>query len=245
LADAEALYPYVEQSAQWLGKREMTLGLMNGVTLRYRLYRRRLAQTMSTALHLSDLVEPLLVGQAIRLPGARLTSAGGAAVRGEYRLLTFGSANVPQEHVVLREGAHVAGYRVPVGHGTSTVLGTLPGGAYATSVYYRLTSEERVGLRRFAVELMKAAGIQRQMVSDLEIETVRRRLPDGSWLLFLLNRLGEQRGEMKLALDGLPGALRVETLYAFKHSSVEPGGPGTLHLTLATDDVLALHVMPA
>ncbi len=244
LADAEALYPYAEQSAQWLGSQQMRLGLLNGLTLRYRLYRRRLAQTMPTALHLSDLVEPLLVGQAIKLPGARLTSAGGAAVRGDYRLLLFSSANVPSEQVVLRDGSQVAGYRVPVGQGTSTVLGALPGGAYATSVYYRLEPEERAGLRRFAGELMEAAGVQRQVVSDLEVETVRRRLPDGSWLLFLLNRLGEQRGEMKLVLEDLP-TLRVETLYSFKHSSAEPDGAGKLTLTLAADDVLAVHVLPA
>ncbi|HLV98128.1 MAG TPA: beta-galactosidase [Ktedonobacterales bacterium] len=245
LADAEALYPYAEQSAQWLGKREMTLGLLNGVTLRYRLHRRRLAQTMPTALHLGDLVEPLLVGQAIKLPGAQLTSAGGTAVRGEYRLLLFGpESRVTQEQMVLRAGAQVAGYRVPVGQGASTVLGTLPGGAYATSVYYRLAPEERVGLRRFAVGLMGAAGVQRQVVSDLEVETVRRRLPDGSWLLFLLNRLGEQRGEMKLTLEGLP-SMQVETLYRFKHSNAEVSGAGALNLTLAADDVLALHVTPA
>jgi len=123
-------------------------------------------------------------------------------------------------------------------------LGTLPGGAYATSVYYWLAPEERAGLRRFAVELMDAAGIQQQVVSDLEVETVRRRLPDGSWLLFLLNRLGEQRGEMKLTLAGLP-TMKIETLYHFKHSSAEMNDAGKLHLTLAADDVLALHVRPA
>jgi hypothetical protein len=246
LAGAEALYPYAEQSAQWLGSWQMMLGLLSGWTLRYRLlYRRRLARTIPTALHLSDLVEPLLVGQAVKLPGARLASAGGAAVRGDYRLLGFGpTGSIPAEQVILGGREMVAGYRVSLGRGTSTVLGTLPGGAYATSVYYRLAPEERAGLRRFAVELMDAAGVQRQVVSDLEVEIVRRRLPDGSWLLFLLNRLGEQRGEMKLALEGL-SALRVETLYRYKRSSAEPNGSASLKLLLAADDVLVLHVMPA
>ncbi|HEU5367922.1 MAG TPA: alpha-amylase family protein [Ktedonobacterales bacterium] len=246
LPDAEVLYPYIEQRMQWLGRRQMMLGLLRGWALRYRLlHRRRLARALPTAMHLSDLIEPVLVGQAIKLPGARLTSAGGAAVRGDYRLISFGSeSSVPPEQIILRAGAQVAGYRVKVGQGISTVLGTLPGGAYATSVYYRLAPEERAGLRRFAVELMDAAGIQRQVVSDLELETVRRRLPDGSWLLFLLNRLGEQRGELKLALGGL-SALRVETLYRSKDSSAEVGGPASLKLLLAADDVLALHVLPA
>ncbi len=246
LPDAEALYPYMEQSAQWLGSRQMMLGLLRGWALRYRLlHRRRLARALPTAMHLSDLIEPVLVGQAIKLPGARLTSAGGAAVRGDYRLISFGpESSVPQDQIVLRAGAQVAGYRVKVGQGTSTVLGTLPGGAYATSVYYRLAPEERAGLRRFAVELMNAAGVQRQVVSDLELETVRRCLPDGSWLLFLLNRLGEQRGELKLALEGL-NALSVEALFRSKDSSAGVSGPASLSLRLAADDVLALHVMPA
>ncbi|HEY7347110.1 MAG TPA: alpha-amylase family protein [Ktedonobacterales bacterium] len=266
LADAGVLYPYTVQSAQWLGAGKMLLGLLNGWGIRYRLLnRRRLARVMPTAMHLSDLAEPLLVGQAIKLPGARLTSAGGAAVRGDYRLIRFfglaqqggmyliDSANgilegrvigVPPDQVVLRSGSRVAGYRVEVGRGTSTVLGTIPGGAYATSVYYRLTPEERAGLRRFVVELMDAAGVQRQAGSDLEIETVRRRLPDGSWLLFLLNRLGEQRGELKLTLEGLTD-VRVETLYSYKHSRAECSGAGKLNLLLAADDVLALHMMPA
>lgn len=246
LADAGALYPYAEQRVQWLGSRQMLLGLLGGWALRYRLLdRRRLARAMPTAMHLSDLIEPLLVGQAIKLPSARLTSAGGAAVRGDYRLILFGPTSAFRpEQVALYAGSQAAGYRVPVGQGTSTVLGTLPGGAYATSVYYRLAPEERAGLRRFAVELMDAAGIQRSVVSDLEIELVRRRLPDGSWLLFVLNRLGEQRGEVKLALEGLTN-LRVEPLYCYKHSSAGRSGSSSLALTLAADDVLALRVLPA
>ncbi len=246
LADAQALYPYAEQRAQWLGTGKMLLGLLGGWAIRYRLLnRRRLARAMPTAMHLSDLAEPVMVGQAIKLPAVRLTSAGGAEVRGDYRLVHFGPAsNFPAEQVVLRAGDQVAGYRVPVGRGTSTVLGTLPGGVYATSVYYRLAAGERAGLRRFAVELMDAAGIQCQVASDLDMETVRRRLPDGSWLLFLFNRLGEQCGEIKLALDGLSN-VRVEPLYRYKHSSAECAGPDRLNVLLAADDVLALRVLPA
>ncbi len=246
LADAEALYPYAEQSAQWLGSQQMRLGLLNGWTLRYRMmHRRRLAETMPTAMHLSDWVEPFLVGQAIKLPGARLTSAGGATVRGDYRLALFGLASgFPSDQIVLRAGTQAVGYRVPVGQGNSTVLGSLPGGTYDTSVYYRLAPEERAGLRRFAVELMEAAGVQRQVVSDLEVETVRRRLPDGSWLLFLLNRLGEQRGEVKLALDGVNTG-HLELLYRYKHSSAEWRDSELLTVMMAADDVLALHMMPA
>jgi Glycosyl hydrolases family 35 len=223
LPGAEALYPYAEQSMRWLGNWRMMLGVLSRWMIRS---------------------EPALVGQAIELPGVRLTSASGAAVRGDYQLICFGpETQMPAEQIVLRAGSQVAGYRVSVGQGTSTVLGTIPGGAHATSVYYKLASEERAGLRRFAVELMDAAGVQRQVMSDLELETVRRCLPDGSWLLFLLNRLSEQHGELKLALEGLH-ALRVETLYHFKHSNVEVSGPASLKLLLAADDVLALRVLP-
>jgi hypothetical protein len=246
LADAKALYPYAEQGLRWLGASHMLAGLVSDWLIRYRLLeRRRLARSMPTALHLSDLIEPLLVGQAIKLPAARLTSAGGVGVRGDYQLARFGSlSNLPAEQLVLRSGSKVAGYRVPVGQGTSTVLGTLPGGSYATSVYYRLDPAERAGLRRFAVELLDMAGIQRQAMSDLEIEVVRRRLPDGSWLLFLLNRLGEQHGELRLALEGLVD-FEVEVLYRSKHSSAARRSSGSLSLMLAPDDVLVLHLLPA
>ncbi len=246
LADAEMLYPYAGQGRRWLGASQMIAGLVDGWLIRYRLLnRRRLARWMPTAMHLSDLIEPLLVGQAIKLPGMRLTSAGGASVRGDYQLSRFGSLrDLPPEQIVLRRGSEVAGYRFPFGQGTSTVLGTFPGGAYATSIYYRLDPAERAGLRRFAVELLDAAGIQRQVVSDLEVETVRRRLPDGSWLLFLINRLGEQCGELKLALEGLVD-FGIEVLYRSKYSSAARSGPGSLSLTLAPDDVLVLHLLPA
>ncbi|HEY7356109.1 MAG TPA: hypothetical protein VH590_06565, partial [Ktedonobacterales bacterium] len=245
LPDAEMLYPYAEQSAQWLRGRQKTPGLLSGLVLRRLLRRGRQEQALPEPMRVSDLVEWLAVGQVVNPPAARLISAGGAAVRGDYRLICFGAeGQMPADQIILRAGAEVAGYCVPVGQGTSTVLGTLPGGAYATSLYARLAPEERGGLRRFAVELLDAAGVQRQVVSDLELETARRSLPDGSWLLFLLNRLGEQRGEVKLALEGLT-ALRVETLYRSKDSSAEVSGPASLSLRLAADAVLALHVLPA
>jgi hypothetical protein len=144
-----------------------------------------------------------------------------------------------------------------VGQGSSTVLGTLPGGCYATSVYYRLNAAERAWLRRFAVELLDAAGVPRTVSSDLEVECVRRRLPDGSWLLFLINRLSEQRGT--LTLSGLAeqagrADYTVEALYADNHSSAEvvqhhsedhqDGSALRLALTLAKDAVLVLRLSP-
>ncbi len=223
LEGVRALYPYAEQRVRRLRGWPTMLRVLGARLLRS---------------------EPLLGWRSLKWLNARLTSAGGAAVRGEDQMMLFGPVErFPAEQVVLCSGSQVVGYRVPVGRGTSTLLGTFPGGAYATSRYYRLSPDERAGLRRFAVELMDAAGIDRQVVSDLEVEVVRRRLPDGGWLLFLLNRLGEQRGEMRLALEGLTN-LRVEHLYRYKHSRAECSGPGSLTIVLAADDVLALRVMP-
>ncbi len=246
LPGAEMLYPYPEQGTRWPGKIRLSLGTAYGWLVRYRLFHRpRLAKLLPTALHLSDLYEPLLVGQGIQLPAAKLISAGGANVRGDYRLTTFapGPDLVPKQ-VILRAGVQIAGYRVPVGQGASIVLGTLPGGCYVTSVYYRLSATERAGLRRFAVELMEAAGVSRAVAGDLEVECVRRRLPDGSWLLFFLNRLGEQRGEVALSLDGL-ASYTVEHLYSYKYSTAQRNGSNRLVLHLAPDDVLVLHLKPA
>ena len=243
LEGAESLYPYPEQQVRWLGQARLLAGLATGWLVRYHLLERsRLAKELPTAMHLSDLFEPLLVGQAIKLPAARLTSPGGAKVRGDYRLTTFAApANLASEQVILRSGAQMAGYRAPVGHGTSVMLGTLPGGCYSTSVYYQLADAERAELRRFAVELLDSLGVRRVAASDLDVECVRRRLPDGSWLLFVLNRVGAQQGELTLTLDGLADA-QVETLYSFKQSSATSLGAGKLTLNLASDDVLALHL---
>jgi hypothetical protein len=151
---------------------------------------------------------------------------------------------MPDEHILLKGRGHMAGYSAQVGQGKSLVLGTLPGGCYATSVYYQLASTERAELRRFAVELMESAGVPRLATSDLEVECVRRRLPDGSWLLFVLNRLGEQRGTLTLSLEG--GAdYAIETLYAYKDSSAEKHAFAlALSLRLAADDVLVLRLVP-
>ncbi|HEY7125535.1 MAG TPA: alpha-amylase family protein [Ktedonobacterales bacterium] len=272
LPDAQALYPHPEQQARWLGMSRVLAGLLNGWVIRYRLLnRRRLAKRLPTAMHLSDLYEPVLVGQAVKLPAARLRSARGMSVRGDYRLATFGplaggglaagaggvgtAAGIPSEQVVLRQGGQVAGYRARVGSGSSIVLGTLPGGCYATSVYYRLAPNERAELRHFARELMDQIGVRRVSESELEVECVRRRLPDGSWLLFVLNRLEEQRGTLTLALEG-HADYSVEALYSYKQSRAEKQAspdaqkrddnkhPLQLALTLAADDVLVLRLAP-
>ncbi len=243
LEGAEALYPYPEQQVRWLGQARLMVGLASGWLIRYRLLERsRLAKELPTAMHLSDLFEPLLVGQAIKLPAAHLTSSGGAQVRGDYRLTTFAApANLSVEQVILRSDTQIAGYRAPVGRGTSVMLGTLPGGCYSTSVYYQLAGAERADLRLFAVELLDSLGVSRVAASDLDVECVRRRLPDGSWLLFLLNRAGAQSGELALTLDGLADA-NVETLYSYKQSSATALGAGRLALRLASDDVLVLRL---
>jgi hypothetical protein len=84
---------------------------------------------------------------------------------------------------------------------------------------------------------------------------VRRRLPDGSWLLFVLNRLEEQRGTLTLALEG-HADYSVEALYSYKQSRAEKQAspdaqkrddnkhPLQLALTLAADDVLVLRLAP-
>ena len=252
LNDAKLLYPYSERRVRWMGRARLMAGLAIGWLIRYHvLERSRLAKALPTAMHLSDLYEPLLVAQAIKLPAAKLTSTGGAALRGDYRLTTFAvPPQVPPEHVLLRAGTEVAGYRMSVGKGASIVLGTLPGGCYNTSVYYQLAESERIELRHFARELMDMLSIRREATSDLEVECVRRRLPDGGWLLFLLNRVGSQQGALTLALDGLAD-IRLETLYTYRHSraQVQAGaskdGQISLDVDLAPDDVLVLRLMPA
>jgi hypothetical protein len=90
----------------------------------------------------------------------------------------------------------------------------------------------------------------RTIVPDetLEVETVARRSPLGGSFLFVINRLGAQRGALRLANRealGLPqnegGAVHVETLFS-AFGSTATWRDGALALDLAADDVLVLRV---
>ena len=133
-----------------------------------------------------------------------------------------------------------------VSQGTSALIGTIPGGAYVTSRYYALSEEERLSLRRFAVQLLEPF-VPRTVVPDetLEVETVARTSPLGGCFLFVINRLGPQSGTLRLAQPAALGlderARSVETLFAAFGSTARLVGDA-IEVDLAADDALILRV---
>ncbi|HET7768331.1 MAG TPA: beta-galactosidase [Chloroflexota bacterium] len=276
------LWPHQPRRQRWLGRLRLIAHLVARWMVPYYLtIRWKTAKLSPGALHLSDLIEPALVGQAAALPGAMLemvaedagkdkaagdppaedveatgsaTSAG--IVRGDLQVSEFPEGG----EVLLRKGSDSVAYRVRlrgrnrrvrrVPQGTSTLIGTIPGGAYVTSRYYALAEAERLALRRFAVRLLEP-DVPRTIVPDetLEVETVARRSPLGGCFLFVLNRLGAQRGALRLANRealGLAAAeekapIHVETLFTAFGSSAA-WRDGALELDLASDDCVVLRL---
>ena len=256
------LWPHKPRRERWLDRvRLLTHLIANWMIPYYLNIRRKTARVSPGALHLSDLVEPALVGQAATLPGAvlEMVAASPGMVRGDLRVMEFpdggevllraggsnGSAGSSVAYRVRLRGRNRRGRRVA--QGTSALIGTIPGGAYVTSRYYALTEEERLALRRFAVQLLEPL-VPRTIVPDdtLEVETVARRAPSGGCYLFVINRLGAQRGALRLARRealGLDerGAVTVETLFSAFGSSAAWDGDA-LRVDLVADDALVLRL---
>ncbi|HEU5316194.1 MAG TPA: beta-galactosidase, partial [Chloroflexota bacterium] len=287
------LWPHQPRRQRWLGRLRLIAHLIARWMVPYYLtIRWKTAKLSPGALHLSDLVEPALVGQSATLPGELLemvastagSESGGenppaegpdsvssegmkgtnsaspaGVVRGDLRVTEFPEGG----EVLLRKGGSTGpsvGYRVRVrgrnrrgrrvAQGTSALIGTIPGGAYVTSRYYALSEDERLALRRFAVQLLEPF-VPRTIVPDetLEVETVARRAPSGGCFLFVINRLGAQRGALRLANRvalGLPeqGDLHAEPLFSAFGStaSLRREGGDALEVDLRADDVLVLRL---
>jgi beta-galactosidase GanA len=284
------LWPHQPRRQRWLGRLRLLTHLIARWMIPYYLtIRWKTAKLSPGALHLSDLVEPALVGQAATLPGELLemvastagadssgddpaaegpdsstsegmkaTSSASSAgvVRGDLRVTEFPEGG----EVLLRKGGASGpsvGYRVRVrgrnrrgrrvAQGTSALIGTIPGGAYVTSRYYALSEEERLALRRFAVQLLDPF-VPRTIVPDetLEVETVARRSPSGGCFLFVINRLGAQRGTLRLANRaalglGPDGDVRAETLFS-GFGSTAAVSTERMEVDLQPDDVLVLRL---
>jgi len=121
------------------------------------------------------------------------------------------------------------------------VLGTLPGGRYVTPRYYAMASGERAALRAFTRELLEERGVEPRVDSALEVEFAAQRAPDGGGYLFLINRLGAQRGRVHLRrpLDwGYRG--RLQTAFSLIGSQAAAQDAEHLDVDLAPQDVLVL-----
>ena len=158
---------------------------------------------------------------------------------------TFATPSDPESGIrpgPLWDGRRPAAYEVSHGWGTSTVLGTQPAGRYLTPRYYTTPHRDRRALRQFARGLLAARGVVPLVHSDVEAEIVGHAGEDGG-MLFVINRLGRQVGDVRLTdptLFGYTG--HVEIAYTFAGSHAHAVDPRTIHLELAPDDVLVLRL---
>jgi hypothetical protein len=142
-------------------------------------------------------------------------------------------------------GERALGRRVQVRDGISTLLGEPFGEPYASSAYFRLPAGQRVAHRDLALSLFREAVAPVSVPArDLELEVIARLSPDGGALLFVVNRLGTQRGDIGIedvsALH-IGSDFTVETLFAGAGSSGERRGDG-LAVEMAPADVLVLRL---
>src|SRR5262249_55528281 len=139
---------------------------------KYLLFERwKLRRREPTAMHNTDAFEGLKVLLNQKLPAAALTTEDGTRIRGDYIAVRF--RPMDGDHKGFEEiqdslawrGA-CAGYtvRYPEG-GSSMVIGTVPGGAYTTGVYYQLRASEREALRRYVSSIMRRYGVEPQWVA--------------------------------------------------------------------------------
>jgi beta-galactosidase GanA len=249
LSSARALYPHPPATSRHLGYGTVMRRLVVDFLGKYLLWQRWwLARREPAAMQNTDSFEGLKVLLNQVLPAVHLQDAASRNIRGDYRLETFPiGEQTPGDHTgdtseLIVPGGRRASCTVRLADGgTSTVWGTVPGGAYTTGAYYQLGASERAGLRDFAKAAMRARGIEPQWQSDLDLECVVRRLSDGGHLVYILNRLGDQQGTLSLA-PTLGSVHEVESLWTYNGSSAILAGEHCIALTLRRDDVLVLRL---
>lgn len=258
------LFPLPPDSTTWLDVRRTWWTIVAGV-VPYLLFERPwLSDRHRASGHIIDLFEPLLnalrtpvEGRALVVraagtaesgaprPHARMPDASPPSIRGDYVLHTFAPPRDLESRIrpgPLWLGDRPAAYEVTHGWGTSTVLGTLPAGRYLTPRYYSTPERDRRALRHFARGLLADRGVEPLVHADFEAEIVGHAGDDGG-MLFLLNRLGRQSGDVRLRQPesfGYSG--RLEIAYTFAGSRARAINARTIHVELMADDVLVLRL---
>ena len=153
--------------------------------------------------------------------------------------------SAPGKPGVGRGGERMIGRRVQVRDGVSTLLTEPFGEPYAGPPYFRLPAGQRVAHRDLALALFgEAAPRALEPQRDVELELVTRLSPDGGALLFVINRLGAQSGNVSLPDLGalhIPPDFSVTTLFSGAGSS-GARRDGGLALALAPADALVLRL---
>jgi hypothetical protein len=219
--------------------------------LRYWLFQRsRLREEHLSSGHVIELYEPVLHLLSTPARGVPHAHPWGEAIPGDYLSAAFDLRTAPREQAVdpgplerlRRRGTLVSSYVVHHGRGTSTVLGTLPGGRYVTPRYYTMPDRQRRALAGFARGLLAQWGVVPAFETDLEVELVPHRTEGGGGYLFVVNRLGRQRGRIRLlraAEWGYAGHVRVA--YTLLGSGGVKIDQEVIEVDLFPQDVLVLY----
>lgn len=249
-ADYAGLYPVGAARVHAVDRFRSYLTMALGLARYWIFVRDRLRAEHLSSGHVIELYEPLLHLLSTPAQGETFEQPWGDPVRGDYLSAIFDLRSAPPGTVIepgplRRRGAetagHAASYELRCGAGTSTVLGTLPAGRSVTPRYYAMSPAERAALRAFTRELLEERGVEPRVDSPLEVEFAAHRAPDGGGYLFLINRLGAQRGRVHLRrpLDwGYRGHLQV--VFSLLGSGAVAGDAEHIDVDLAPQDVLVL-----
>lgn len=151
----------------------------------------------------------------------------------------------PPAAVPTRDGQRALGRRVQVRDGVSTLLAEPLGEPYAGADYYRLPEGQRAAHRDLVLSLFGEA-LTRTIEPErkLEVEVIARLSPDGGALLFVINRLGAQAGQIELPDLGalqLASEFVVSTLFAAAGSTATRRHRG-VYVEMQPSDVLVLRL---
>jgi beta-galactosidase len=254
-----SLFPIAPSSVRPLDRVRAIASMGLGLLRFWLFHRARLRAEHLSSGHVIELYEPLLHLLMTPAHGERLAHPWGEPVRGDYLSARFNllkrdgfdpqggpmAARGPLRRPGASFGA-AASYRIEVGSGTSTVLGSLVGGRYVTPRYYSTPAESRRAMRDFVRGLLAERGVEPAISTDLEAEFVAHKAPDGGGYLFVINRLDEHRGRLRVlrpAEWGYRGRLRVA--YSLLGSAAAAHGADEMDLHLMRQDVLVLEFPPA
>jgi hypothetical protein len=223
---------------------------MSAGMARYFLFQRsRLREEHLSSGHVIELYEPLLHLLSTPARGVDHEQPYGIPIPGDYLSASFDLRTAPPDMMVepgplrrmkLPRGL-ASSYRVRHGEGTSLVLGTLVAGRYVTPRYYALDAEVREALRAFLRGVLREWDIFPPYTTDMEAELVAHRAPDGGGYLFIINRLGRQRGRIQLERPeawGYHGHLRIA--FTLLGSGAVVVNPTTIEVDLFPQDVLVV-----
>jgi glycosyl hydrolase family 42 (putative beta-galactosidase) len=235
--------------------RALSLATMAYGLLRFWLFHRsQLREEHLSSGHVIELYEPLLHLLSTPARGVPFAHPWGEPIPGDYRSATFDLSTAPTG-VKVEPGPLsrpkpdpklAASYRVHHGAGTATLLGTQPAGRYVTPRYYETSAATRQALRRFLLGMLSEFGVEPNVETELELEIVPHRAPDGGGYLFLINRLDRQTGRIRFRRPlewGYRGHARVA--FSFLGSGAVAHDDQSLDVDLAAQDVLVVSLPPA